>query len=581
MAVTGKPRTQKPDWQRSIDEQVATLTAHKREWAETSIPRRVAYLLEIRGRVHAVAERWVDAGCRAKGIDPASPTAAEEWLAGPWALLYGINCYVETLRQVERHGTTRPPGKVRTRRDGQVVAEVFPADVFNRLLFNGVRGEVWMQPGITAAGLTKQMAAAYKQPRPAGAVALVLGAGNVASIAPMDVLHKLLTEHSVVLLKMNPVNDYLGPLFEEAFKPLIDAGFVAMAYGGADVGAHLAEHPGVEEIHMTGSARTHDAIVFGTGPEGEARRAANQPVNVRRMSSELGNVTPLIVVPGSWDRKDVRFQAENIVSTKVNNSGHNCIGTQVLVLPAEWELTQALLAEVERLLESQPRAAYYPGAADRVATMAGHARATALTPAGAGAPHHVVVKALDPANQAEACFRDESFASVLAVTELPGADPGDFLRTAVKFCNETLWGTLGASVLVDPKTRKALGTAFDDALADLRYGSIGVNIWSGIGFALAPTTWGAFPGHALNDVQSGIGWVHNTYLFDRPQKSVVYGPFAEFPRSVTKGETSTAPKPPWFVTNRASREVARRLVDFEADRSWKHIPGLVLAALRS
>ncbi len=49
-------------------------------------------------------------------------------------------------------------------------------------------------------------------PRGRGKLALVLGAGNVASIAPLDVLHKLFIENQVCLLKLNPVNDYLHDL---------------------------------------------------------------------------------------------------------------------------------------------------------------------------------------------------------------------------------------------------------------------------------------------------------------------------------------------------------------------------------
>ena len=580
MTATMAPAVLTDDWKAEVDAKVATLAAHKGEWAETSVERRLGYLRELRARTHAVAEPWVEAAAMAKGVAVDSGAAGEEWLSGPWALLYGINCYIESLSQLQRNGTTRPPGKVRTRPDGQVIAAVFPSDVFNTLLFNGVRGEVWMEPGVNAAELEASMAGAYKRPRPAGAVALVLGAGNVASIAPMDVLHKLLTEHSVVLLKLNPVNGYLGPLFEDAFKGLIDDAFVAMVDGGPEVGAYLTEHPGIEELHMTGSARTHDAIVFGSGPEGEQRRRANEPRNHRRMTSELGNVTPLIVVPGPWSARDVRYQADNIVSSKLHNVGHDCIATQVLVLPAVWDRKRALLDEVRRLLVETPqRPAYYPGAPGRVQDYASRRGAQTVASDAEGKPSRVLLQGLDP-GASEACFSDECFASVLAVVELPGADAASFLGAAVDFCNDKLWGTLGATVLVDPRTRKQLGSAFEDALAQLRYGCIGVNLWCGIGFGLAPVTWGAHPGHTLNDVQSGIGWVHNTYLFDRPQKSVVYGPFAEFPRSALKGETSTAPKPPWFVSNRRALDVSRRLEGFEASRGWRHVPGLFAAALR-
>src|SRR5205814_683004 len=77
-------------------------------------------------------------------------------------------------------------------------------------------------------------------------VALVLGAGNVSSIGPMDVLYKLFAENEVVVLKTNPVNAYLGALIEEAFEPLAKRDFFAVVHGGAEVGGHLAAHPKID-----------------------------------------------------------------------------------------------------------------------------------------------------------------------------------------------------------------------------------------------------------------------------------------------------------------------------------------------
>ena len=53
----------------------------------------------------------------------------------------------------------------------------------------------------------------------------------------MDVLHVLVVESRVVVCKMNPVNEYVGPLLRMALEPLVSAGFVEFVYGGADVGA--------------------------------------------------------------------------------------------------------------------------------------------------------------------------------------------------------------------------------------------------------------------------------------------------------------------------------------------------------
>jgi aldehyde dehydrogenase (NAD(P)+) len=379
---------------------------------------------------------------------------------------------------------------------------------------------------------------------------------------------------------MNPVNEYLGPFLERAFGPLVEAGYVRVAYGGADGGAWLCDHPLVEEIHVTGSARTHDAIVFGAGPEGEARRLRDEPRNPRRVTSELGNVSPTIVVPGPWTAADLRFQAAQVATQKMHNGGFNCIAAQVLVLPETWEKSQALVDEVKRTLRALPnRKAYYPGAADRQRNaVAAHPDADLLDAPGEGVPRTVVAVAGD--RRDDFCFREEAFGGVLTVTRLPGGSARAFLENAVAFCNEALWGTLGANILVHPSTRTELGPAFEDALAALRYGCITVNGWTGIGFLVAQTSWGAFPGHARNDIRSGQGVVHNSRLFDRPEKSVVTAPFYPFPRGLLHGQTALLPKPPWFVTNTRAHDVMRKLTLFEASPGPLKLPGIFLSALR-
>ena len=51
----------------------------------------------------------VEAAVRAKGIPPGSPLAGEEWLSGPYALLYGINEIERTMQALAR-GRIRKPG---------------------------------------------------------------------------------------------------------------------------------------------------------------------------------------------------------------------------------------------------------------------------------------------------------------------------------------------------------------------------------------------------------------------------------------------------------------------------------------
>ena len=101
-----------------------------------------------------------------------------------------------------------------------------------------------------------------------------------------------------------------------------------------------------------------------------------------------------------------------------------------------------------------------------------------------------------------------------------------------------------------------------------------------MGYLSPYATWGAFPGHPLDDIQSGRGVVHNALLLARPERTVVRGPFRPYPRSVLTGHLSLTPKPPWFVDNRTAATTGRRLVSFSAAPSWSRLPAVFASALR-
>jgi aldehyde dehydrogenase (NAD(P)+) len=565
----------------AVEDDIAALAASKDEWARLPIASKIDHLSTLAANTSGQAERWVRAACGAKGLEMTSPLSGEEWTSGPWALLFGINRLIDTLSAVATGTPHLPPKSVHTRADGQVVVDVFPQTAWDRLLLSGVSAQIWMQHGVTASNLPDTMAVFYKDRHPRGAVALVLGAGNIASIPPLDVLYKLFAAGRVCLLKMNPVNEYLGPIFEDIFADLVSAGYVRVAYGGADAGERLTRHADIDEIHVTGSSRTHDAIVFGGGEEGAARKARGEPVSHKRMTSELGNVSPTIVVPGPWSPRDVRFQAAHIATQKLHNAGFNCIASQVVITQDGWTLGEPLLHEVARVMSTAPRRpAYYPGAGERRHALARN-HPGAQTLGGDDAAPTTLITDLDSGDEAEACFRTEAFAGVLAATSLRATDVEDYLEQVVDFCNGRLWGTLGANIIIHPTTARLYSTALDSAIAKLRYGCIGVNAWTGVGFLLAQASWGAFPGHTADDIQSGIGVVHNSLLFDRPEKSVVRAPFHPYPRSLAHGRPTLLPTPPWFVTHRRAHAVSERLTQFESDHAVRRVPGIFIAALRS
>ena len=568
-----------------LDAALERLHGKRAEWAGMALAQRIALLAAVRERIAPVAAEWIGLSNQAKGLAPDSTLQGEEWTSGPWALLASCDQLLASLRSIDSEGT--PPVSRLPRRtlpNGQLAVQVFPHSVFDRLLLSGVRSEVWMQPGVHAANLLWNVAAHYRAgaKETPGALGLVLGAGNISSIAPLDALYKLYAQKEVCLVKMNPVNDYLLPVFEHIFEPLAEAGYIAFVPGDGAAGAYLCNHALVENIHITGSQETHDLIVFGSGAEGQARRVTGAPLNPRPISSELGAVCPTIVVPGPWSRADIEYQAAHIATQKLHNSGFNCVACQVLVLPQDWEHTPALrLAVRDALAQAPDRKPYYPGAAARQEGMAREqGGAEQLELPGAQARREVIALPA-PDHPAQARQR-EVFAPTLCEQLLPGtaAQAEEYLRRAIAYANAELHGTLGANIIIHPATRRALGERWDVLLQELRYGTIAVNAWTGLGYLLPANPWGAFPGHSLGDVQSGIGTVHNTFLFDRPQRAVVEAPFRPFPRSLLGGSMSLLPKPPWFVNNRRAHHIGRRLFAFQHRPSWWKLPGIFLDALR-
>ncbi len=169
-----------------LDAAIGALRVHADAWAQLAPGKKIRYLVSLRRRTAQVAEEWVGAAARAKGIPDGSPLVGEEWLSGPWAVLFALNRLIETMSAIARQGTPAlTPAAVRTRAGGQVVVDVFPQTLYDRLLVGGVSVEVWMQPDVTPQTLAGTMAVAYKRPL-TGRVALVLGAGNIASIPALE-----------------------------------------------------------------------------------------------------------------------------------------------------------------------------------------------------------------------------------------------------------------------------------------------------------------------------------------------------------------------------------------------------------
>lgn len=549
-----------PDVRAPLDDAVAAVVAGARSWRLLSLGQRRTLLGRLRAAAAGVAEEWADVAATSKGLEPGHPLRGEEWLSGPYAALVALDAYSDTLAALATGGSPLDDVKMGSAPGGRTVVHTSPLNATDALLLSGYTTEVWLTPGVTAADAVRAAGLAQRTPGRSGGVGLVLGAGNITSIPYLDVLYELMAFNRVSILKVNPTQDALVPVFERALAPLIEPGYLRIVRGGGDVGAYLTQHPDIEHVHITGSEATFRAIVWGTGPK-PATPKLTIPI-----TAELGGVAPIIVVPGEWSEADLAYHAEHIVTMRLHNSGHNCIAGQVVLLSADWPQRAAFVQALRAAYDRAPRRpVWYPQSAGKMDA----ARSAYPAAAWCGDGTRALIET--DADGAAALESTEYFAPVLGIVDLRGTGQ-EFLDAAIAHANDRLTGTLGANILIDPATHAALGMDFERALVDLRYGTVAVNAWTAFGFLTPTATWGAFPGGTIDDAPSGIGIVHNALLLDDVERTVVRGPFRPFPRSVgmaLRGRVpSVLPKPPWFVTSRTGAAVCEGFTRFRIDGNW-------------
>lgn len=554
--------------QAALDAAVRAVKAKQVEFARLPVAEKAELLRRSLPLFVEHGEAWFKDGCRAKGLPE---TDGEEWIQGPFVLMRHVRLLLQSLEQIARAGAPELGGGVRTLADGRLAIEVMPTGLLDRLLFTGLRAECLMEPGLTEREARERQASFYKRQNPTGSTALVLGAGNVGFLAPSDFLTKMFNEGAVCVVKMNPVNEYVGPHLEKIFAPLIERDFLRIVYGGGEAGAFLCSHPEIDEIHMTGSERVHDLIVWGPpGPERERRKAAKDPVTKKHVTSELGAVTPVIVPPAPFSARELRWHARNVATQLASNASFMCVAAKMLVLSKGWAQKAAFLDAVRAELAKTPlRKAYYPGAQDRFEQLTKGRKTERIGTPAEGELAWTLVTDVDP-GRPDPLFEMEPFCSILSIAELDETEPVAFLGAAVKFANEKLWGTLTANLIVHPKLERspAFAAALERAIADLRYGTVALNQWSGVACGLGSTPWGGHQSATLEDIQSGLGWVHNTYMLEGIEKCVMRAPFTIFPTPV------------WFVDQRRGHEVGPKLVKLLENQSWLRLPTLLWSAVR-
>jgi hypothetical protein len=544
------PRSTEP---REVERVALRVAETARAFALAPLSSKVRALAEVRSRLHARGHELARLGCEAKGTGARG--FGEELLAGAVITQRYVRLLGESLAQTRERGAPFiADDRVTRLPNGEVSVQVMPHGLADRVLFMPYAIDVRLARSVDAADLRSAQASFYRQGDAEGSVAAVLGGGNVASIPALDILHQCFVEGRACVLKMSPVNDYLGAAFEHIFAPITELGGLGVVYGGVDAGKALLASPAIDHVHMTGSIETHDAVVWGPpGPERAERLRAGTPLLKKTVTSELGNISPVAVVPGKYTERELDDVAESIAGMLFNNASFNCNAVKLLVLPTH--LAQPLISRLQRLFEEQPaRAAYYPGAVERYRALTAEAGGHLWqAPAGDGQLPWTLLTGLAPDSQASS-FELEPFCPLLSVVEIDDSDPVSFLATAVRFLNDEVWGTLNAMLFVpnalegEPEIEAALERAIDE----LRYGTVAINYWPAIGYGTGTPPWGGHPSATLANAQSGVGFVHNALMLEHVQKVVLRGPLRSFPKQF------------YYPSHRHVEGLARGLFEFES-----------------
>ena len=524
----------------------------------------------------AAAGPWTEAAVAIKGsaLGP-GPALAEEMATGP--MVTARLCLLTARAQLDlaAHGLPRAAAPPRVLHAGRrSVGGTPPALVgFDVLPARGPAGSLhdgMIHQGFTATvrchdpgGLANFEQAwrreAEERPR-RGGVAVVLGAGNVTGLSAADVLSHIFEHGRGVFLKLHPLHAPLQPHLESALGPLVEAGLVVIAAGGADVARAAIAAPETTHVHVTGGEATYRAIVWGSADPAD-RSAA--PLLSKPITCELGNVTPWFILPGRYSRAALSYQADLVAASIANNTSFNCIATKVIVTCESWPQRGDFLALVERRLASLPaRPGWYPGsvrdweaATGRVAPADGTLSSSLFT-------------GVDPVTDDRLLAR-EWFVPVAAEVPLDADDLAGFCGRALAFSHR-LPGSLAASVTIPRGLSSVDARHADDLVDHLAFGAVAVNTWSALAYALGNVPWGGFPGATLAAPKSGIGFVHDPLLLPLVHNSVIRAPL------------SAAIRPPWFPWHRSGARLARGVVDlYGRCAAGKSGLGTVLAMLPS
>ena len=541
-----------------IDRNINSLRVNSKEFSKIENSKLISLLEESINNIKEVAYYWATISAEKKGVT-GTVGEGEEWLGGPFATVFGIQYYIDTLKELDK------PLDSKLFNNELNTYKVFPNNLLEKIFFPFISAEVKFNKNIKFNEIEEYRGFAMRYPHESS-ISLILGAGNVSCIPLLDAIYHLVAKRSVVYIKLNPVNDYLLPVYEKVFKNFISLGYVVITKGSLNESKYMTTHNGIDHIHLTGSDETYEHIVYGKLLNDDEKKLKKlKKVNNKSFSSELGNVTPIIVHPGNWSNSELKFQARKIVTAKLNNGGFNCISAQIVILPEDWKYTDKLIKYIKMYMKKiDDRFSYYPNSLKVLNDLEKDKNYERLNDQTCATPHlSREIKAYSKFETSEIWGKSIYFKKIGYEDEL------DYVNNAISYCNETLWGNLGATVLIKKYNNKKIKPITNTYVDNLKYGTVAINEWSAIGFIIPTLPWGGYPGNKDNDIQSGQDFVHNSMFFESPLNGVVYSKF----------RMSNIIDPLWFVTNKKGKKVFKNLTYFQIDKSFSNFIKLALSAV--
>mmetsp|Transcript_21527 Transcript_21527/g.50977 ORF Transcript_21527/g.50977 Transcript_21527/m.50977 type:complete len:636 (-) Transcript_21527:104-2011(-) len=563
-------------------DKLLAVASKRAEWAALPDTEKLAILEEINHIItkDAKFEEWQSFGnttAEMMGFDPiGTDEGAFEATSQAMSMSLTAKGQIDSLISVYkiRLGLAKPPkmltkGNFKTRKaiNGQIAVTTFPSLPGDSTSFaSHMRVEAWLdQSKVQEESQVEAFAFDKAWDHSAGdegGLMVVLGAGNQSILTFVDIMDAMYTRKYVVYLKQHPIRNYLNKLLKRLLAPLLSRGYVAFEeHTSNERCTALIYHPEVGALHITGGKATHDLLVWGADPkEREQNLKANTP-KIKNVTSELGAVSPWVIVPGNYTRAELESQAKTIAAFVFANASCNCNAPKCVVVADEWDQKEEFLEIVYQSLANHPLPVpYYPNTEQRWKTFeeqypdamkieSNSGMGIAERKLSAGGlnkeplllPYLKIETVVDlesetgrEAASKEFAFINEPFAPVLTITSLKGTSQKSLMKfatTASTFCNEYLYGTLSGSITTPP-------SLLDDAsvqtlIAEMKYGGIGVNVWCGFAYVTRHAgMWGGFPGETLDAVQSGIGRVGNTIAMAHLEKAVVIAPIVH-PSNIT------------------------------------------------